>query len=219
MASKLIQKIQSHIRARHYSYRTEQTYLYWIKYFIRFHRMKHPTQMGEQEIRQFLDALAVERNVTVNTQRTALNALSFLYHRFYGREPMDFSDYQRAKTPKKLPTVLSRQEMVRLFHALAGSHQLCAGLMYGSGLRVMEVVRLRVHDIDYDKLSVLVRNGKGNKSRMTTLVPEIIPKLQAHTGLVKGLFECDTNSQEWSGVYLPYPLDKKYPNAPFEFGW
>ena len=135
------------------------------------------------------------------------------------REPMDFHDFYRAKTITKLPTVLTPNELRSLFRNLSGIPRLCALLMYGSGLRIMETVRLRVQDIDFDQLSVLVRAGKGQKSRIVTLAPELVPSLQRRLTIVRAYFDEDITDGHWSGVYLPYALARKYPKAPFEFGW
>lgn len=219
MKSLFLQEIRDVIRAKYYSIRTEETYLYWITYFIRFHKLRHPKDMGEQEIRLFLDYLALEKKVTANTQKVALNSLVFLYKQVLDQTLGDFSDFYRARSPKKLPTVLSRSEISSLFKYLDDPMLLCASLMYGSGLRVMETVRLRVQDIDLNKLTVMVREGKGKKSRITTLAPELCESLRAHIAHTTSLFEKDALLKDWDGVYLPHALARKYPNAPFELGW
>ncbi len=157
MRSPFLRRVRDVIRAKYYSVRTEETYLYWINYFIRYHNKRHPEEMGDDHIRDFLNFLALERSVAASTQKTALNALVFLYKQVLGHEPGDFSDFYRARAPKKLPVVLTRQEVSKLLSSLHGHHQLCAALMYGSGLR------LRVQDIDVEKLTVFVREGKGKK--------------------------------------------------------
>ena len=191
MASLFLQGVKDVIRAKHYSIRTEKTYLYWITYYIRFHKLEHPENMGDVEIREFLNFLALQRNVTANTQKVALNALVFLYKQVLQKELGDFSDFYRARSPKKLPTVLTRKEISQLFSHLNGHMLLCAGIMYGSGLRVMETVRLRVQDIDFNKLTILVREGKGKKSRITTLAPELCKKLSVQIEYVRALYEQD----------------------------
>lgn len=219
MSSPFIKEIRNIIRARNYSIRTEKTYIHWIIRYIRFHHYQHPESMNESHIRLFLEHLAVNRRVSPNTQKTALNALVFLYRTYLNRELADFSDFQRASAPKKLPTVLTVDEVSRLFQQLDREAYLCAALMYGSGLRVMETVRLRYQDIDTDKLSVLVREGKGRKSRMTTLAPELVNSLKMQKDYIATLFAKDSASPQWDGVYLPYALERKYPKAPFELGW
>ena len=219
MKSPFLCLVRDVIRAKHYSIRTEETYLYWIRYFIRYHQLRHPDDLGDDHIREFLNFLALNRKVTASTQKTALNAVAFMYKQVLKRELGDFSDFYRASGPKKLPTVLSREEIKQLFSFLKEPTSLCAGLMYGSGLRLMEVVRLRVQDIDFDKLTVLVREGKGKKSRITTLAPELCTRLQIQVRYVSSIFAKDQLSPLWAGVYLPNALAKKYPKAPFELGW
>ncbi len=219
MASPFIQQVRNTIRARNYSIRTEQTYAHWIIAFIRFHQYQHPNNMGEQHIRQYLEHLAIHKRVSPNTQKTALNAIVFLFRQCLNREPGDFSDFHRASGPKKLPTVLTEEEIKCLFDQLRDVFFLGAALMYGSGLRVMETVRLRYQDIDIDKLTVLVREGKGRKSRITTLAPELVEPLTLQRNHIATLLEKDRATPHWDGVYLPYALERKYPNAPFELGW
>lgn len=219
MKSSFLTEVADHLRARNYSIRTERTYLYWIADFIRHHNYRHPKEMGENEIRSFLSFLAIKRSSSPSTQKTALNAIVYLYKKFYQREMGDFSDFTRASSPKKIPTVLTREEVSRLFSHLDGDAKLCAAFMYGSGLRIMETVRLRVQDLDFDKLIVLVRDGKGRKSRITTLATELIGLLNVHIDHVESRFNKDKLNAEWDGVYLPFALARKYPSAPFELGW
>lgn len=219
MASPFLDGVRKVIRGKYYSIKTEQTYLYWIVGYIRFHGNEHPSKLGELHIRDYLTHLAVNGNVAASTQKTALNALVFLYRQVLNREVGDFSDFYRARAPKKLPTVLTGSEVQTIFDHLSGVHLVCAGLMYGSGLRIMETVRLRVHDIDTDKLTVLVREGKGKKSRIVTLSPDLVPALIKQIDLVRSLFERDRLDRQWDGVCLPYALEKKYPSAPFELSW
>lgn len=220
MKSPFLKELQQAIRLKHYSIKTEHTYLYWANAFVRFHRFTNRGEMGSPDhIRQFLNDLALNHNVSPNTQKTALNALVFMYRHVLKQEPGDFSDFNKAKGPEKLPVVLTHAEVARLFDSLAGPMRLAAGLMYGSGLRVMEVARLRVQDVDMDRLSIYVRDGKGRKSRITTLAPALCDALRAQIARVKGLWLEDKTNDQWSGVYLPYALERKYPSAPFEFGW
>lgn len=218
MKSAFLKSVKDAIRKKYYSIKTEETYLYWIVGFIRFHKMIHPKEMGETEIRQYLDYLATERNVAAATQKVALNSIVFMYRHVIGIEPGDFSQYHRATGPKKLPAVLSRSEVRDVLSLLHDSAFLCAGLMYGSGLRVMETVRLRVSDIDTERLTVRVRDGKGGKSRLVTLAPDLLPHIRLHLKSVELLFQQDC-MRDWAGVYLPHALAIKYPNAPFELGW
>jgi integron integrase len=219
MASAFLQSVRDHLRARHYSKRTEDGYLYWIRYYIRFHRYRHPEELGELEISAFLEFLALQRNVSPSTQKTALNALAYLYKRVLGRESLQLGDFSRATKPKKLPVVLTRAEIKVVFSHLQGDHLLCAHLMYGSGLRLMEVCRLRVQDIDLDKLAVLVRDGKGRKQRITTLSNFCVEPLRRQIQRVTLYWEEDRRVADWAGVYLPYALERKYPSAPFELHW
>ncbi|MDN3638625.1 integron integrase [Simiduia curdlanivorans] len=220
MKSAFMQELRDAIRAKHYSIKTEHTYLYWVGGYLRFSRCKAREEIGGAlAIRNYLNHLALERNVSPNTQKTALNAIVFMYRAVLGVEPGDFSDFHKAKGPLKLPTVLTHDEVRRLFAHMQGPTRLCAGLMYGSGLRVMETVRLRVQDIDFDRLCVYVRDGKGRKSRITTLSPHLVKALKAQVTIVTGLFQRDCSEALWDGVYLPHALDRKYPRAPFELGW
>ena len=186
--SKFMDVVRDTIRAKQYSSRTEQTYLYWIRYFIRFQKYQHPKDMGDEHIRHFLNFLALQKKVTANTQKVALNALVFMYRHVLSYELGDFSDFYRARSPKKLPTVLTHQEITLLFQNLNGTPKLCAALMYGSGLRLMETMRLRVHDIDFNQLTLSIREGKGRKSRLTTLAPNLIEPLKKQVRLVNNIF-------------------------------
>ncbi|NIB41477.1 integron integrase [Pseudomaricurvus alkylphenolicus] len=219
MKSPFISKIRECIRGKNYSIRTERTYVYWVLAYIRYHNKAHPKDMNETHIRAFLEHLAIYGNVSPNTQKTALNALVFMYRHVLQRELGDFSDFYRANGPKKLPTVLTIEEVTELFKHLRHYAFLCAALMYGSGLRVMETVRLRWQDIDFDKLSVQVREGKGRKSRITTLAEELIQPLRLHMEHVKTQYYIDKSDPSWDGVFLPNALERKYPAAPFELGW
>lgn len=218
MSSAFIQSLRNHMRARHYSKRTEKTYIYWILYFIRFNNRQHPKDMGEAEIVRFLEFLAVSRNVTPSTQKTALNALMYLYRRVFERD-MQIEDFTRASKAKKLPVVLSKSEIRALFSHLQGEELLCAKLMYGSGLRVMETVRLRVKDIDIDRLAIFVRDAKGKKQRITTLSDSCVADLQRQLQMVQCYWQEDNEAEDWGGVYLPYALARKYPSAPHELAW
>ncbi|OED39663.1 integrase [Chromatiales bacterium (ex Bugula neritina AB1)] len=218
MNSPFLQSVRDAIRLKYYSIKTEETYLYWINWYIRFHQMKHPRDLGEADIRKFLNYLAIERNVAASTQKVALNSLVFMYRHVLNTEPGDFSQYHRATGPKKLPVVLTRSEVRGLLNNLSGSAFLCGGFMYGSGLRVMETARLRVSDVDVERLTVRVRDGKGGKSRLVTLAPDLLPHIILHLKSVELQFQQD-NIREWAGVYLPHALALKYPNAPFEWGW
>lgn len=166
MPSPFIQSIRDHLRARHYSKRTEQTYIYWILKYIRFHNRAHPNNLTTAHITEFLERLALKEKVSPSTQKTVLNALISLYKQVLKWDPtsLKLGDFHRAQTPKKLPVVLTHFELRLLFSQLQGEYLTCSKMMYGSGLRVMEVCRLRVKDIDFDRLSVAVNDGKGRKT-------------------------------------------------------
>ncbi|WP_348703256.1 integron integrase [uncultured Neptuniibacter sp.] len=221
MASKFVNDLRQHIRARNYSKRTEQTYVYWVLDYIRFHNLKHPELMGQKEIVAFLEHLAINRQVSPSTQKTALNALIYLYKQFFGRDAslLQLGSFKQATKPKKLPVVLTQKEIQLLFSHLKGEYRSCAKLMYGSGLRLMEACRLRVKDIDFNRLSIFIYQGKGNKQRITTLSEYCVDDLKKQIELARYFWEEDKTFSEWNGCYLPHALAKKYPNAPFEFGW
>ena len=184
--------------------------------------MQHPASLGADDIRRFLDFLALQKDVAPGTQKVALNAIVFMYRNVLKREPGDFSDYHKANGPQKLPVVFTRDEIRRLFGHLSDNAFLAAGLMYGSGLRIMETMRLRVSDLELDRLTVRVRDGKGRKSRLTTLAPDLVPYIELHLKYVESLFLKDeklAESGKWGGVYLPNALERKYPSVPFEWGW
>ncbi|WP_415884544.1 integron integrase [Neptuniibacter sp. QD72_48] len=221
MASPFIQSLREHIRARNYSKRTEKTYIHWVLDFIRFNNRTHPEQLGVPEIVRYLEYLAVTRQVSPSTQRTALNALIYLYKQYFGRDEslLQLGSFKRASKPKKLPIVLTQEELRRIFHHLHGDYLLCAKLMYGSGLRLMEACRIRIKDIDFNRLSIHIYEGKGNKQRITTLSELCVTELHKQIKYSKLCWEEDKVSEEWSGCYLAPALARKYPNAPFEFAW
>ena len=217
--SPFITSMKAFMRSRNYAKRTEQTYTYWVVYFIRFHKMRHPQDMGESEVVQFLEFLAVQRNVSPSTQATALNALAFLYTKFFQRQNFELGDFRHSARSPKIPVVLTQKEVKAVIDILNPDYKLCAQLMYGSGLRLMEVCRLRIKDVDLERLSIFVRDGKGQKSRVTTLSEYCVEPIRRQLSLVDGFFEHDKAQIDWGGVYLPYALERKYPCAPFELGW
>lgn len=215
---KLLDQVRDAIRCKHYSIRTEQAYVSWIRRFILFHNKRHPREMGPAEVEAFLTHLAVERRVAASTQNQALSAILFLYREVLGIE-LDFPPRSvRAKRPQRLPTVLSHEEVLRVIAGLSGTHQLMAKLLYGSGLRLMECVRLRVKDLDFDQHVILVRDGKGAKDRITVLPDTLIQPLQEHLQRVRLIHRQDLNDG-YGAVYLPYALNVKYPNANKEWIW
>ncbi len=217
-SSPLLEQVRTAVRVRHYSRRTEDAYLGWIKRFILFHRKRHPRDMGAVEVSGFLSYLAVERQVAASTQNQALNALVFLYKVVLDRPLGDISGVVRAKTPQRLPVVLSLGEVRALLVQLRGAHWLVACLLYGSGLRLMEALRLRVKDLDFQHQAILVRDGKGAKDRVVTLASELNRPLHQHLENRRLLFEQDS-AQGVGTVYLPYALARKYPSATREWGW
>jgi len=215
---KLMQRVREAIRVRHYSIRTEEAYCFWIKRFIFYHNKRHPLEMGAEEVAQFLTHLACEKNVAASTQNQALNALNFLYKVVLNKPFGVLPSVTRAKRPENLPTVLTKPEVISVLENIEGVHWLMACMLYGSGLRLMECLRLRVQDIDFNYLSVFVRQGKGNKDRNTTLDKELLPYLKRHLATVKTVHERDL-AAGYGEVYLPYALDRKYPNANKEWRW
>ena len=209
--------VRDAIRVRHYSIRTEQAYLGWIKRFILYHDKRHPKSMGSLEVNDFLTYLAVHRKVSASTQNQALNALVFLY-KIVLEQPFENLNAVRAKRPRKLPVVLSRTEVRQVLRGLDGVHWLAACLMYGSGLRLMECMRLRVHDLDFTHKAIIVRNGKGGKDRVVTLPDDLLTPLKRNLESVRGTHDKDL-MDGFGAVYLPYALARKYPRAPLEWGW
>jgi len=206
------------IRLRHYSIRTEEAYRDWLLRFIAFHSGKCPTGLGETEVKAFLEYLAVVRKVSASTQSQALNALVFFYTQVLEMPLNGLGDVVRAKKKRSLPVVLSRTEVWRMLDRLDGVHRLMATLLYGSGMRLMECVRLRVQDIDSDYNQIVVRSGKGGKDRVVPLPRSVRSDLQRHLLGVRAIFDSD-REQQVSGVYIPDALGRKYPNAGREWGW
>lgn len=219
MASPFLDYVREFMVSRRYAKRTVDTYLYWIRFYILFHHKRHPNQLSDADVEQFLSYLANQRTVAVKTQATALNALSFLYRHIILR-PLSLNlSFNKARVAQKLPVVLTRLEVQQLLALIEPKYKLLAQLLYGSGLRLMEAVRLRVQDIDFDYLSVLIWQGKGNKNRRVTLAPELIPALKLQIEHVKQYFQADLHNPTYAGVWLPFALARKYPAAPKEIGW
>ena len=216
--SKLLNRTRDVIRFRHYSIRTEHSYLQWVKRFILYHGKKHPDGMGAREVEEFLSYLALELNVAASTQNQALNAIVFLYKQVLNKELGILENIARAKRPQRLPTVFSKEEMMQILSHLRGVSALPNKLIYGSGMRVMECLRLRVQDLDFNRKQIFVRHGKGGKDRVTVLPPSLIEPLQAW--LEKGFKLHQKDLANGHGeVYLPYALERKYRNAAREWGW
>lgn len=215
---KLLAQVRQQIRLRNYSIRTEAVYAEWVKRYIRFHRYRHPAEMGAAEIEAFLSHLAVGRNVSGSTQNQALAALLFLYKQVLGVNLPWLDDIVRAKKPKHLPVVLTRDEVARVLDELSGVQWLVANLLYGAGLRLLEALRLRVKDIDFARGELLVRDGKGQKDRVTMLPQRLILPLQEHLQKVAVLHRVDL-AEGFGRANLPFALARKYPNAAAEWGW
>ena len=215
---KLLDQVSDAIRLKHYSYRTEQTYKEWIKRYILFHSKRHPKDMGADEIQNFLSHLAAERNVAASTQNQALSAILFLYRHVLKIEIEFPTDIVRAEKSKTLPTVLTHQEAITVINKMRGIPQLMAKILYGSGLRLMECLRLRVKDIDFGNRQIIVRDGKGEDDRITLLPESLIPDLELHLQTVRLIHQRDLK-QGFGEVYLPYALARKYPAAAKEFAW
>jgi integron integrase len=215
---KLLDEVRDVIRRKHYSIRTEQAYVDWIKRFIIYHDKRHPAEMAEEEVTKFLTHLARDRHVAPSTQNQALSALLFLYNEVLKHEIGWLDKVERARKPAKLPVVLSRAEVKRVFAHLHGTPKLMAGLLYGSGLRLMECVRLRVKDVDFAYARIVVRDGKGAKDRVTMLPVNLAASLERHLLKVKAQHEQDLEDG-FGEVYLPGALNRKYPKAGREWAW
>jgi integron integrase len=214
----LLDQVRRAIRTRHYSYRTEEAYIGWIRRFVLFHLQRDPTEMGAVEVSRFLTSLAVERHVAASTQNQALAAILFLYKDVLDRDPGWVDDMVRAKRPQRLPVVLTQQEVQALLAALDGVPWMLGTLLYGSGLRLMECLRLRVKDVNFDRGEMVVREGKGNKDRVTMVPSAVVPKLRTHLERVRKQHEADV-AAGFGRVGLPDALARKYPRADREWGW
>jgi integron integrase len=215
---KLLDRVRWHLRVKHYSIRTEQAYVDWIRRYILFHHKRHPNEMGEKEITRFLTHLAVEKNVAASTQNQAFSALLFLYQQVLDRK-LDFIDnVQRVTRPAKLPVVFTRAEAHTVLARMHGEHQLMAELLYGAGLRLMECVRLRVKDVDFGYGRITVRDGKGLRQRVTLLPQRLRRPLQLHLAHVRALHQRDL-ANGGGRVYLPFALGRKYRNAIRSWPW
>ena len=215
---KLLDRVRAAARLRHLSLRTEEAYSDWTRRFILFHRKRHPAEMGAEQIRQFLTHLASEGRVSASTQNQALCALLFLYREVLQVDLPYVEGIERAKRPARVPVVFTRQEVRRLLAQLAGTHSLIASLLYGSGLRLMEALRLRVKDVDFDYGQIAVRAGKGEKDRRTMLPRPLSEPLREQLARVKLLHAQDLR-EGCGAVHLPYALERKYPNAAREWAW
>jgi integron integrase len=215
---KLLDLVRGKIRLKHYSIRTEQAYVDWIKRYILHFDKTHPKDLGAREVEAFLTHLAVVGKVAASTQNQAKSALLFLYKEVLGQSLPWLDKVEQAKVPKHLPVVLSQAEVQKILSRLDGTHHLVVSLLYGTGMRILEALRLRVKDIDFARKEILIRDGKGFKDRVTMLPMTMIAPLQAHLARVKALHEQDLASG-FGSVYLPYALAKKYPSAERDWAW
>jgi len=208
--------VRDALRTKHYAYRTEKTYMHWIRQYVRFLKPVHPRDAGSDGVKGFLTHMAVEREVSSTTQNQALAALLFLY-KLYG---LDLGDLEivRAKKSMHLPTVLTHEEAMRVIEQVSGQYRIMAQLMYGGGLRLLECLRLRIKDIDFENRTLTLRDTKSNRDRVTVLPESVIPALMLHIAKVKAQHTEDVANGRGE-VELPFALDRKYPNAPFEWAW
>jgi integron integrase len=215
---RLLALVRRAIRTRHYSRRTEEAYVAWIRRFARFHGMQHPAELGERDVARFLSSLAVERGVSASTQNQALSALLFLYHAVLDRPLGAFEGLVRARQTKRLPVVLSREEVAAVLGAMRGTPQLVAALLYGSGLRLLETLQLRVKDVDVRRREIVVRGGKGDRDRVTVLPAVVVGALERHLDTVRASHQRDL-ARGAGRVALPAGLLRKFPNAAAEWRW
>lgn len=217
-APRLMDEVRRHLRLKHYSLRTEQAYTGWVRRFILANGKRHPRTMDGPEVERFLSSLAVRANVAAGTQNQALSALLFLYREVLGVRLPWMDQVVRAKRPRRVPTVLTRDEVVRLLTAMDGRPWLIASLLYGTGMRLMECLRLRVKDVDFARAEITVREGKGNKDRRTVLPRSLMEPLQREVERARCLHREDL-AAGFGTTRLPHALARKYPRAAAEFGW
>ena len=215
---RLLDQLRERLRYLHYSLRTEQSYLYWVRWFIRFHGVRHPREMGKQEVEAFLTMLANERKVSTSTHRQALSALLFLYKEVLGHDLPWLQEIGRPVPTRRIPSVLTVQEVQRLLDLMEGETGLLARLLYGTGMRLMECLSLRVKDMDFSRHVIVVREGKGGKDRVVMLPNSLVQPLQAQLARSRAFWEADRAAQR-PGVYLPHALEAKYPRAGQTWPW
>ena len=215
---KLLDQVRDRVRRLGYAKRTELSYVHWVKRYILFHGKRHPRDMGKQEVEAFLTSLAVERGVAAATQNLALSAILFLYREVLAVPLPWLDDVARAKKPARLPVVLTRSEVQSMLEHTDGTAGMMLHLLYGTGMRLMECVRLRVKDVDFDLHQITVRDGKGGKDRVTMLPRSLAMSLRAHLAQVKSMHDTDL-AAGYGAVWLPDALAVKYPNAAKAWGW
>ncbi len=215
---KLLDQLKYEIRCRQYSLRTEKTYASWVRQFILFHDKKHPISMGEKEIMQFVNNLVIEKRVTASTQNQALSAILFLYREVLAQKIDWVDQINWSKRPKRIPIVFTQQEATQVISLLDGQKRLLVSLLYGSGLRLTECIRLRIQDIDFGYRQIIVRDGKGQKDRCTLLPDQLTSKLQEQIQRAIVIHQQDLKAG-YGNVYLPYAIERKYKNANKDFRW
>jgi integron integrase len=214
----LLGQLRDRLRYLHYSLRTEEAYVYWVRWFVRFHGVKHPREMGKAEVEAFLSMLATERQVSVSTHRQALSALLFLYKEVLGVQLAWLDEIGRPVASRRIPSVLTTQEVQRLLGFIEGETGLLARLIYGTGMRLMEGLSLRVKDMDFDRNVIVVREGKGAKDRVVMLPRSLVQALREQLVHSRKLWESD-RAVDRSGVFMPHALDAKYPRAGQTWSW
>jgi len=215
---RLLDQVRDKLRTLHYSFRTEQQYLFWIRRYILFHQKRHPSELGGPEAEDFLTHLAVDRHVAASTQNQAMAAILFLYRKVLEVELPWLDGVVRAKPSTYLPVVLTATEVRAILAAMDGQYRLIANVLYGGGLRVMEALQLRVKDLQFDYRQIIVRGGKGRKDRVTIMAGSLVEPLQKHLVGVRVGHE-HALRRGYAGVEMPYALERKYPGAPLEWGW
>lgn len=217
-APRLLDQLREAIRVRHYSYETEKAYSYWTRFFIRFNGLRHPSELSENDVGRFLTFLAVQRNVSPSTQNQALNAIVFLYKHVVQRPLGLIGNAARAKRRERLPVVFTPSEVARIVSRLNGTARIVVSLLYGSGMRLMECLRLRVKDLDFERGEIFIRDGKGGKDRVTVMPASVRSELQRCIERSRNLHSFDL-AEGYGTVSMPYALQKKYPNAARELRW
>ena len=218
MGERLLDRMRRVLRTGHYSYRTEQAYVHWVRRFIRFHELRHPRDLGKGHVEAFLTHLAVDRHVAPSTQNLALNAILFLYQKVLELELPWLDNVVRARRKVNMPVVLDRAEIRAILAGLPSPHDRIVGLLYGSGLRISEALRLRVKDMDFRRRELVIRDGKGAKDRVTVLAESSLPAMKVQVEKALAVAELDRYRNR-GGVHLPHALNEKYPNARFEPAW
>jgi integron integrase len=217
-STRLLDQVRERARYLHYSLRTEKAYVYWVRFFIRWHGLKHPRDMGGSEVRAFLTMLANMRQVSSSTHSQALSALLFLYREVLGIDLPWLQDLERPRYARRIPSVLTQQEVASLLRAMEGDVQLVARLLYGTGMRLMEALRLRVKDVEFDRQAIVVREAKGNKDRVVMLPQSLVFELKAQIAVARSLWESDQREGH-AGVDVPHALESKYPSLGRTWGW